>query len=1230
MESPGAERPRRRLKRILVGTLLVLVATVVLLLATGVVLLHHLDQPWLKQRIVSQVEAASGLRVDYQAARVAVLSGLRLEGLVVRTPPPFEAAAPELLRVGTLEAHWSPGDLLSRTPRVERVVARDVVFTQVADEAGPTSLVAVTGPEAPEPTPLEAPLGASRQAADFLSSAPPFGRIELSGVSLGYVRVLNGAVVDRWSLRGLAAVVEAKRHDGEWKLFAELGQPGSPLPLVLGREAPTVPPAQAALELALSAEVGASAARARVDLDVARQSFDPRFTVRALLHGAVSAKFDGEQQHITVNLDRTRLTDSAEVQAQLVLPDAAELPPILNRALADVDLGRLLQALPPDLRPITLERGKVHLDAQDVTLSAMPQLGAQGRLGLEVEVAALQHAQDSLRLSLGGGRISLTATPDPQQGLTAQLAFALQGLDVRSPSALRIPKASGELKGHQLRPDPASPLQVAGDVALSGMVEALEVRASGLQVMAKRLGLQLRAPLAGKPPFTLKADMPVELLQVVTAEGRELLKGPVTVKLHASEVFPGWEEPQLSRARARLEIDAGTLHASLDATKGSDDLAYTLDVQTPDLVVARPFLPDDVAAHLPWKQLGVAVASKGKLTALFSASPRVEHRTELRLQRPGWDDVTARDATFVLSSHGDSWRHQGELDLQVEGLRIGDSDAGPQHQRLTVDMDRRKPSLRLGLTSQAGLKVAVDAALAFDRKTRGLRVDVKGDLPPLGPLSPLLVRARVPKELEPSKLALSGEVHGTVFGLFTGIATDGTPRLAPNPPRTIAFDGTVVADGKGMRWKQEGLSINLPEAHWKAESHVDGSQRSLHSHLTAEKLSVTLSDRRLSLAGVSSETTVAFTDKLEAAEIEGRHEVKVRTLEQKPALPYPLPVQDLEASFTVRHQPHGVIHVPDLKLSNPGTGTELNIQGRLDLSDGRRRLAFRGALEQDLSRIAQPGRIESSGKVSVDFRVASPDLVSFRTLSHLVFQNVNLRMPESGVAIETLDGSVPLAENVQFSEGQARLMNDSDVNPYSMLRFADQHPLMSGSSFVSVGRITTPMLTIAPLAGNLSIHQNVVSMSQLEMGVRGGRITGQCLLDWQGKHSTLEAHVRATGVKSSRGEPFDGNAAVVISARERSVNGRAEILRIGNRHLLDLLDLEDPRHVDPATNRVRYALGLGYPEHVRVSFNHGFGSLRITMGGLASLISIDEIRGIPMGPLVDRMLLSLTPPEATP
>ncbi|NPC46119.1 hypothetical protein D7X99_02100 [Corallococcus sp. AB032C] len=1223
MDSPGAERPRRRLTRIIAGAGLLFLATFVLLLIAVVTALHNLDHPWLKPHVVSQVEEASGVRLDYQTARIDVLSGLRLEGLVVRTPPPFQDVAPEFLRVGTLEAAWSFGALLKGPVRVERVAVRDATVVLVADEKGTTSLTNLTGPPEPEPVDEASP-GTSQQVADLFASPFPVSSIELSNVSLTYVRVQNGAVVDRWSLRGLEAGIEAKPQDKSWKLLVDLGKPGKPLALTLNREAPA---AEALLELALSVEASTDAAHVKVDLDVAKQTFDPRFTLRSLLHGAVTARFDASKQHTTVELERTKLTDSAEVQAQLVLPDASEVPPVLTQALADVDLGRLLRWIPEDLRPFSLERGKVHLEAREVTLSDMPQLGAQGRLGLDVDVAKLLLVQEALKVELGDGRISLTATPDAPQGLAAKLAFVIQGLDVGGATPLRVPKASGELTGHQLRPDLSSPFRVAGDAALAAKVEALDVRASGYRAMAERLGLNLQVPLTAKPPFALKADVPVEVLRVTT-EGREVLKGPARVQLHVTDAFPTMEEPRLSKARARLELDVGTLHASLDATKGTDDVAYSLDAQLPDLVMARPFIPDDVAARFPWKNLAVTLASKGRLTALFAPSPRVDHQTELSLKKAGWDDISAASTTLALRSQGDAWKHKGDLALKVEGLRIGETDAGTQHQTLTFDVDRRKLSLKLGLTGNEGLKVAADAALAFNPKARALRMDVKGDFPPLGPLSPLLAKARVPPEVDPSKLAMTGELHGTLTGLITHLGSDGSFRLAPMPPRAASFEGKAHMDLRGVRWKQADQTINVPALRWEGESHADGAQRNVRTTLAVEKLTVSMNDRRFTFADLSSDSTATFTDQWEKGDIELKQLVKVRSMEQKPALPYP--VQDVEASFSVVRKPTGVIRIPDLRLSNGGTQTVLKVRGRLDLSNDQQRMGLRGSLEQDLAHLARPGQVEGSGKVTVDFRVASPDLVVFRTTSSLKLQDVNVRMPESGIVVEALNGDVPLTENVEVSQDGVRLLNDLDVNPYSMLRFADQHPLLTRSGFMSADRITTPWVTIAPLAGNLAINQNVFSMSQLEMGVRGGRITGQCMLNWQGKHSTMEAHVRATGVKSSRGEPFDGNAAMVISARDRSINGRAEILRIGNRHLLDLLDVEDPHHTDPATNRVRYALGLGYPEHVRVSFKQGFGSLLITMGGLAKLVSIDEIRGIPLGPIVDRLITTMFPPEALP
>jgi hypothetical protein len=173
-------------------------------------------------------------------------------------------------------------------------------------------------------------------------------------------------------------------------------------------------------------------------------------------------------------------------------------------------------------------------------------------------------------------------------------------------------------------------------------------------------------------------------------------------------------------------------------------------------------------------------------------------------------------------------------------------------------------------------------------------------------------------------------------------------------------------------------------------------------------------------------------------------------------------------------------------------------------------------------------------------------------------------------------------------------------------------------------------VTIAPLVGNLEIEQRAISLRQFEMGIRGGSITGQCGLNLDGAKSTLELHVRATGVQSSHGEPFDGNIAVIVSAGDRTVEGRAEVLRIGERHLLDLLDMQDPTHVDSAMNRIRTALLFGYPDRLRLVFDHGFASAKLELGGLAQLVSIGELRGIPMGPIVDKFLAPLFDTEGRP
>jgi hypothetical protein len=178
--------------------------------------------------------------------------------------------------------------------------------------------------------------------------------------------------------------------------------------------------------------------------------------------------------------------------------------------------------------------------------------------------------------------------------------------------------------------------------------------------------------------------------------------------------------------------------------------------------------------------------------------------------------------------------------------------------------------------------------------------------------------------------------------------------------------------------------------------------------------------------------------------------------------------------------------------------------------------------------------------------------------------------------------------------------------------------------------LTTPVASIAPFIGNLEVEQNVIALRQFEMGVRGGWLVGECALQWDGGGSTLDAHVRASGIQSSQGEPFDGNIQVVVEANDRMIEGRAEILRMGRRHLLDMLDTADPLRVDASINGVRSALDWGYPKRIRVDFDNGFANVHLELGGLAQFLSLGDLHGIPTGPFVDRLVAAVVHGKPSP
>jgi hypothetical protein len=422
-----------------------------------------------------------------------------------------------------------------------------------------------------------------------------------------------------------------------------------------------------------------------------------------------------------------------------------------------------------------------------------------------------------------------------------------------------------------------------------------------------------------------------------------------------------------------------------------------------------------------------------------------------------------------------------------------------------------------------------------------------------------------------------------------------------------------------FRWAKGDTAILAPALAWHADLRPAAERRVLDARLEVGTLHLDLGNHDVDVNGIRDEGTASIGGDLTNPEVDVSQRLAIAAVEQDLVPGYPL--GDLLFALTGERSPEGIVHLTDAKIANRRAGTALDLSGNIDLGEGRRTLSLATSLTQDLARLSTiPERFQGRGTVTVDANVTSPDLAHYTVRSVVKGDDVSLSLPRTGVSVETANGEVPVTVALEVSGKGVALARTEKQSPYSMLRFADQHPLLSRSGFLSIGSLKTPFLAITPLVGNLEIEQNVISLRQFEMGVRGGTITGQCGIDWDGPRSTIELHVRASGVQSSHGEPFDGNIAVAMSAADRTIEGRAEILRIGERHLLDLLDLQDPLHVDPAINRIRGALDFGYPKTLRVVFDHGFASAHLELGGLAQFVSIGELRGIPMGPILDKMV----------
>ncbi|HKA92149.1 MAG TPA: hypothetical protein VKE22_31035 [Haliangiales bacterium] len=1175
-------RRRRWIIRILLG----LVGLVVVCVGLALLVANNLEWGPVK-RFVQKQARAQGLEIDYDAAG-ATLGGVKMRGLRLLMPPADAGLAPAMVSIARIDGRWSPF-----SKRLDELVIRDVDVTLVVDDDGTTSIDRlVAGMPKRPPTPPQ-PLSA-------LLSALPKGFVASARVEGVTVTLIPRGKGDSIRLEGVEV---AAQLGADGRLAVKLGP--TELKLARGERG-----AVAKLAADVEADAGGRA-RAGLDVTLVRQDLAPDLPhVEHVVALSAAADFVPADRRTRVRVDRLSLLDGAAtlvVDADLRDVDGGGVRAVVHAASGTADLQALAKAVPPDLGPLAVEAEPLELTAKELEL-APPRgtLAAAGKIGLfrwrDVEVRGVDLDVDARpEGDVLHARAHVPVAGLALPGLSAERVDVTLAATIRGPRSLDVEAGIdvGRLAGPAVAERAHVDLRADGlALAEPALASTGKVTASGRVAAAALPGGPRAADVTFRAGATLgapaRADLEVDAAKLYVPSVAELAGRPAHLAVDATRIDIDAAAPARSRGEAKIAASWGD--AKVDGTVAGSvaEVVWDLAAQAERFGPARK----------------IAVASKGKLAA------GIEQDTTVSAGSVAAGAGSVRGLTAHVTSSGTLRRHEAKVAATFQGASVGGRDLGAAKLDAiaAVDLDARRADVKLtGDSPPMDVHVAAELDAAH-----ALRWEAQGKIAQLGPLAAFL-----PEGVGGRRTAVELSGKGTVAGVVRGVR-DGVPVLAPHP----------LATARG----RQSLELKLRDVHVRR---ADGTRADVDALAARAQIDLGEARRAVVDVDVPSATAVAsgatvevdgLTVHVDAALAKGREVkaalgLKARSARQTAFAAYP--VRDAELSVTVAGDPQVTLSV-GARLTNPGAGTALDVAGKLeqtaepaeDALFGRHSLTLEGKIEQSLDDLnAAPDQFRARGKVSMPFQVESGDLTLFRVSARAALADVTVELPDRKVRVADVRGEIPVVQEILVAPGGVQRVGSGERGLYPLLRFADHQPFLGTADYLSVGEVRVGERSFGPIAGNIRVDHDVFSVDQLEMSALGGKIGGQCLLELAGKDTALSFRGKVTGIRPSSGDDrLDANAALTLVPYRLGLEGRVEIVRIGRDHLYDLLDVWDPYHADVSANRIRFGLKLGYPKQVRLHFLRGFGSLAVELGGLAGVVRIDEIRGVPVGPALERYL----------
>ncbi len=329
----------------------------------------------------------------------------------------------------------------------------------------------------------------------------------------------------------------------------------------------------------------------------------------------------------------------------------------------------------------------------------------------------------------------------------------------------------------------------------------------------------------------------------------------------------------------------------------------------------------------------------------------------------------------------------------------------------------------------------------------------------------------------------------------------------------------------------------------------------------------------------------------------------------------------LRLSIAARQEPQSLL-LENLNLQAGAKLLTLEAQGSASLDGKNAQLTSVLGLHLRDNLLVRPA-VSGSGVVNIPWRLNLFNGDHLSLDGELQFTAVTLTTPQFAVA--GVSGKFSFEEELlRSAQGKSGFRYVIPVDPFARVDFTRVQPYLN-TPVLSLERVAVADKTVGPGQFALSIKQNLLQLQHFDLDLFGGHMAGQIYLDTTAGNWKLGLLSRLTDIDSrqllaadssgrkSEVAPVNARAALELDVRQRLLQGRLDITRIGRVQLLHLLELVDPEYKDEQLASVRTALQVANPTRVAVDMKRGLMDIDVALSGLPRPV---QAKGLPLTPLL--------------